>query len=389
MDSLLTQKDIANCISTLVSKNKLWNGKNVQIFFITNKFAGCFTNKNISKKYKTIVDKAVSDISDLPIYTKSINSKIFTTEYPGHGKDLTYAVITELIASFEPDDEHIIVSAGGDGTSLEVQTALYTAAQDHPKKMDAIKNHITLLRLPLGTGNDGTDGHCLEETIDLLKGPLSFTHSCALKITPEGKHTEEDFKRIGKNPVKYADPNYKAPWYCFNIVSIGLDAYVVYMTNTVKKKLPGNFYHLCVPLSGVVYDKDFPTGNARIELFDKNDNKTEEVETPITLVAVGASGNRVYGGGHKVLPDNNNVCIAPKINLLRLIRDNNQFVDGSFAGTDLASLHTAEKVRINYDKAILMQADGEVAILCKEDFPLIIEKTEPCLRVITSSSNLA
>lgn len=383
MEDLLTQQDIANCISSLISKNKLWSGKDVQIFFITNKYAGCFTNKKISRKYKAIVNNALNENARLPVYTKSITCKIFTTEYPGHGKDLTDSVISQLIGSFKDDDECIIVSAGGDGTSLEVQTSLYIAAQSEPKKMEAIKNHITLLRLPLGTGNDGTDGHCLEDTITLLQNPLSFYHTCALKITPEGSHTDEDFKRIGKNPDKYADPKFKAPWYCFNIVSIGLDAYVVYMTNTVKKKLPGNFYHLCVPLSGLVYDKDFPTGNARIEMFDKDGLRTEELNTPITLVAVGASGNRVYGGGHKVLPNENNVCIAPKIGLMRLIKDNNQFNDGSFVGTDLASLHSAEKVRISYDKAILMQADGEVAILCKEDFPIVIEKTEPCIRIVT------
>ena len=383
MSDFLTPVDISNCISSIISKNILWKEKNIQVFYITNKFAGCFTNKKLSKHYKKIFNKAEQDTAGLETCTKSITSKIFTTEYPGHGKDLANAVLTELIATFNPDDECIIVSAGGDGTSLEVQTALFTAAQTEPKKKEMIKNHITLLRLPLGTGNDGTDGHCIEETIELLKGPLTFQNTQALKITPEGCHSAEDLQKIGKNPDKYCDPNYKAPWYCFNIVSIGLDAYVVYMTNTVKKKLPGNFYHLCVPLSGLVYDKDFPIGNAKIEMFDRDGLKTEEIDTPITLVAVGASGNRVYGGGHKVLPNDNNVCIAPKISLFRLIRDNNQFVDGSFVGTDLASLHSAEKVKINYDKAILMQADGEVAMLCKEDFPIVIEKSEPCIRIVT------
>lgn len=387
MTDLLTPKDISNCISLLIQKNILWAGKNVQVFYITNKFAGCFTNKKLAKKYKTVFNSAEENAKNIPDCAESVSSKIFTTEYSGHGKDLANAVLTELIGSFEEKDECVIVSAGGDGTSLEVQTALYLSAQSEPKKLEMIKNHITLLRLPLGTGNDGTDGHKIEETIELLKGPLCFKNNCALKITPEGKRTQEGVVRLKKNPDKYADPNYKAPWYCFNIASIGLDAYVVYMTNTVKSKLPGNFYHLCVPLSGLVYDKDFPIGNAKIELFDKNNSKTEEVITPITLVAVGASGNRVYGGGHKVLPNEHNVCIAPQLSLFKLIRDNHMFVDGSFVGTDLASLHSAEKVRISYDKEILMQADGEVAFLHKEDFPILIEKTEPCIRVVTAATS--
>lgn len=387
MSQILSPSDITNCISSLIARNKLFAGKNLQIYYITNKMAGCFTNKKISQEYKKIFNAAEQEALQYPECAKSVSSKVFATEYASHAKDLANAVLSELIGSYNNGDECILVAAGGDGTSLEVQTGLYMAAQSEPKKKDMIMNHLTLLRLPLGTGNDGTDGHTIQETINLLKGPIIFQNTRALKIYPEGKRTEEDIKRSGKDPAKYCNVNYTAPWYCFNIVSIGLDAYVVYMTNTVKKKLPGNFYHLCVPLSGLVYDKDFPIGNADIELFDGNGEKTEEIHTPITLVAVGASGYRVYGGGHKVLPNHHNVCIAPQLSLFKLIRDNHMFVDGSFIGTDLASLHSGDKIRINYDKAVLMQADGEVTMLCKEDFPIVIEKTEPCIRIITSSSN--
>jgi len=385
MNDKLTPEDITKCISALIARNKLWAGKDVQCYYITNKTAGCFTNVKKSKHYKKLFNHAETEAIKFPACTKSINSKVFATEYAGHGKDLANAVLVELIATYQPGNECVIIAAGGDGTSLEVQTSLYLAAQNEPKKRDMIMNHITLLRLPLGTGNDGTDGHSVEETIDLLKGPIIFQNARALKIYPEGKHSQEDLNRIKKDPKKYSNLNYDAPWYCFNIVSMGLDAYVVYMTNTVKQKLPGNFYHLCVPLSGIVYDKDFPTGTATMELFNDKGQKTEEVTAPITLIAIGASGYRVYGGGHKVLPNEHNVCFTPKVSLPRLIRDNHMFVDGSFVGTDLASLHSADKVRIFYDKAILLQADGEVAMLCKEDFPLVIEKTEPCIRIITKA----
>ena len=380
----LTPQDIEKCISTLISRNKLWAGKNVQIYFIANITAGCFTNKKKTKYYKILFNKTEADSLKSPACTSSVITKIFNTEYTGHAKDLADAVVTELIATFRPETECVLVTAGGDGTSLEVQTALYLAAQREPRKKEMIMNHITLLRLPLGTGNDGTDGHSIEETLEILRNAVTFTNAKALKIYTEGKHSEDDIKRLGKDPAKYNTIKTPSPWYCFNIVSMGLDAYVVYMTNTVKRKFPGNFYHLCVPLSGLVYNKDFPMGTATVEFFDENDSKVDELTEPITLIAVGASGNRVYGGGHKVLPNENNVCIAPKITLARLIRDNHQFVDGSFVGTDLASLHSAEKIRINYDKAILVQADGEVVMLCKEDFPLVVEKTAPCIRIISS-----
>ena len=389
MSEILTTSDITSCISALIARNKLFAGKNLQIYYITNKMAGCFTNKKVSSKYKKLFNSTEKQALQYPECSKSVYTKVFATEYAGHAKDLANAVLSELIASFNEGDECILVTAGGDGTSLEVQTGLYLAAQSEPKKRNMIMNHLTLLRLPLGTGNDGTDGHSIEETFELLKGPLVFQNTRALKIYPEGKRTDEDIKHLGKDPAKYCDVNYSAPWYCFNIASIGLDAYVVYLTNTIKKKMPGNLYQLCVPLSGLIYDKDFPVGNADIELFDDKGNLTEKLQTTVTLIAVGASGYRVYGGGHKVLPNHHNVCVAPKVSLFRLIRDNHMFIDGSFVGTDLASLHSGEKIRINYDKAILMQADGEVTMLCKEDFPIVIEKTEPCIRIVTSSSNLA
>ncbi len=384
MDLNLTPQDIAECISSLVARNKLWSKKNVFLYFIANKTAGCFTNSSKSEKLKKYLSSVLKEAEALPECAASVSYKIFSTEYAGHAKDLTQSVVAQLIASNEADSENLIVTAGGDGTSLEVQTALFKEAMQGPKHHDAITNHITILRLPLGTGNDGTDGHKIEETIELLRGGLVFANERAVRIYPEKDPSEADILASagGKDPAKYGDPDFRPPWYAFNIASLGLDAYVVHMTNTVKKKLPGNFYHLCVPLSGFTYDKAFPLGTAKIEMFGQGDEKFDELNMPITLMAFGASGHRLYGGGHKVLPDENNLCVAPKISLWNLIKENHRFVDGSFKGTPIASLHTVEKVRLSYDKSILMQCDGETVMLTPAHFPLIIELTDPCLRVL-------
>lgn len=384
MDLCLTPQDIAECISALVARNKLWSKKNVSLYFIANKTAGCFTNSKKSGRLKHFFSSVLSEIADLPECAASVSYKIFSTEYAGHAKDLTRSVVAQLIASDSTDSESLIVTAGGDGTSLEVQTALFKEAMLGPKHHDAITNHITILRLPLGTGNDGTDGHKIEETIELLRGGLVFANARAVRIYPEKEPDEASILSSsgGKDPAKYGDINFKSPWYAFNIASIGLDAYVVHMTNTVKKKLPGNFYHLCVPLSGLTYDKAFPSGTAKIEMFNENNEKTKELSFPITLLAFGASGYRVYGGGHKILPDSNNLCVAPKVTLWTLITQNHRFVDGSFKETDIASLHTVEKIRFSYDKSILMQCDGETVMLSPAHFPIIMELTDPCLRVL-------
>ena len=384
MNKNLTPVDIAECITALISRNKLWSGKKVYAYFIVNKTAGCFTNAHKSEKYKKFFSQIQKETEGLVKCARDISYRIFSTEYAGHAKDLTKSVVSQLIASDEADSEYIIITAGGDGTSLEVQTSLYKCAMEGPKHRDVIMNKIALLRLPLGTGNDGTDGHSIEETVGLLRGGLLFTNARAIRVYPESNPDEEAVRACGKNPEKYQDMNFKSPWYAFNIASIGLDAYVVYMTNTVKKKLPGNFYHLCVPLSGIVYDKHFPVDTMKIEVFANKDdsNPAEEINTKITLLAFGASGNRVYGGGHKVLPNEKNLCIAPKISLPVLIKENHRFVDGSFVGTPLASLHEADKIRLSYNKAILMQCDGETVMLSPAHFPIIMELSDPCLRVL-------
>lgn len=385
----ITPEKIANSISSLLSKNKLWENKDLYIYFIANPKAGCFTNSKNYKRYNQVFNQLDKDITNLPVLAKSVDCKIFKTQYPEHATELTESVISQFIGLNIPNSECVIITGGGDGTSLEVECALFNAAQKEEHKRNAIMNNITLLRLPLGTGNDGTDGHSIEETIQMLKNPLQFKNIRAINIFSENPPTEQQILSSGKNPVKYNSGKKTSRWNAFNITSIGLDAYVVYLTNTIKKKFPGNIYQLCVPISGLIYDKDFPTGNADVEFFDENGQMINRISAPITLLAFGESGHRVYGGGHKILPDDNNVCMVPKVTLKTLIKENHRFEDGSFIGTDLALLNTANKIRISYDKPILLECDGEVTMLCKDHFPLVMEKTEPCIRIVCPiSSNM-
>ena len=211
MDLKLTPQDIAECISALVARNKLWSKKRVYLYFIANKTAGCFTNPQKSEHLKRFFSDVYDAIKDQPECATSVSYKIFSTEYAGHAKDLTQSVVAQLIATDEPDSESMIVTAGGDGTSLEVQTALFKEAMQGPKHNNAIMNHITILRLPLGTGNDGTDGHKIEETIELLKGGLVFANDRPVRIYPENEPDKAAIKSYGKDPAKYGDINFCAP----------------------------------------------------------------------------------------------------------------------------------------------------------------------------------
>ena len=385
MKELLKAEDIKACITAHIIRNPLWQDKDVNIFYIVNQMAGCFTKKSKSSHYKKFFNTSINQIKDKKILANLVKEEVFMTEYSGHAHKISLNIVEKIVEENNPSSEYIIVIAGGDGTSLEVQTKLFLAAQTDSQKAQKIKNQITILRLPLGTGNDGTDGHSMEETIQLLSGNLKFENQPAVKVYPENPVTKEQILASGKNPKKYNPDDPQYPWYSFNIASIGLDAFVVYMTNAVKKKMPGNFYQFCVPISAFVYDKPFPSGIAKMEFFDENNNKIYEESNPITIFVFGASGHRYYGGGHYILPTQDNVCHAPKITIPQLIKVNRQFIDGSFVGGGIAFLHTAKKVRFSYDQPILLQCDGEVAMLCKDHFPLIFEITEPCLRTIVKN----
>ena len=83
----------------------------------------------------------------------------------------------------------------------------------------------------------------------------------------------------------------------------------------------------------------------------------QTIETGIEYALLGVSGYRTYGSKQKVLPNENNVCIAKKMSLLK-------------------------KLKIEYDKKILVQMDGEAHLLSAKNFPIIIERTEPIIRII-------
>ena len=119
--------------------------------------------------------------------------------------------------------QYLIVTAGGDGTHLEVQTAILKKSLENPEISAAIKKYITLLRLPLGTGNDGSDGRTMEEAMARLTEPAHFSLQRAIKVW---------YDTTGKKPVstsKFESLDACPPWYAFNIASIGIDAYITYI----------------------------------------------------------------------------------------------------------------------------------------------------------------
>jgi diacylglycerol kinase family enzyme len=250
---------------------------------------------------------------------------------------------------------NLVITAGGDGTSLEVLTALYSAPA-------AIRSHFGVLRLPMGTGNDGADGWELAPVLDRLIGPSKIEYARGVRL-------------VTANPRK-------GPFVAFNILSVGLDAFVTHMTNKMKGRLPGDSYKLWVDVAAILYDRLYKVGPMEVAAYDETGRAVERFAEEVLLLAVGAGGRRTYGSHKKILPDDRNVCVVRQMPLLRKIALKGLFSSGEHIHKPESKLFAAHRVEFRGENPILAQMDGETTLLKPEDFPAAIELTELAIPVV-------
>lgn len=282
---------------------------------------------------------------------------LVTTLRPAHAGEIVRALIQEAEAARDerPAPLYLIATAGGDGTSLEALTALLEAPP-------ALRSSFVVLRLPMGTGNDGADARELGDALDLLVKPSRIEYRSAVKLSTSGGR--------------------KGPFIAFNILSIGADAFITHMTNRMKGKLPGDSYRLWVDIAALFYDRIYRVENMRVSVTDGSGKTTGSFTERLLLLAFGASGHRTYGSNKLILPDDRNVCAVSQMPLLRKLALKGALMSGKHAGLKEARLFSAAKVEISYDWPILAQMDGEAVALEPIDFPISIELTEPAVPTI-------
>ncbi|MDR0568418.1 MAG: diacylglycerol kinase [Spirochaetaceae bacterium] len=264
-----------------------------------------------------------------------------------------------LNASVQASDPpfHLIITAGGDGTSREALHALYSAPP-------AARSCSAILRLPLGTGNDGADAWEVDQALDLLLEPGSVQYSRAVRLTAATG---------------------KGPFYAFNILSLGLDAFVTHMTNKMKGRFPGDSYKLWVDIAALLYDRLYRVGPVSVKAFDGQGNPVASFRETLLLLAVGASGNRTYGSRKRILPDERNVCALKQMPLFRKLALKELFKTGTHIDKPEAVLFNASRIEVQGAYPLLAQMDGETAALQPEDFPAVIELTEPVIPVLAKA----
>ncbi len=327
---------------------------------IANPAAGGFTRKKSAERNRRHLEEAVERVKDRPVVTLSCSGTIQYTESARHASELMAVILARAKAAGPSDEIFLVLTAGGDGTSLEVQEEL--AREILEEGNASLAERVVLVRLPFGTGNDGSDGRTLDETLRLFTDDARVERQSAIRVFSE------------REPGRV--------WYSFNIASVGIDAFITHMTNRVKRFFPGDFYKIWVDLACLFYDRIYKVGRMDVVAKDSSGGTVLSHSDAMLLYAMGVSGHRTYGSNQKILPDENNVCGLRNMSLFRKLSLKSFFKTGAHKGQPETMLYTADRIELRYAERMLVQLDGETHFLLPGDFPLVMERTKPFIPVL-------
>jgi diacylglycerol kinase family enzyme len=347
--------DLQVALERLVSRCPAFSGESLAVDIIANPQAGGFTRPKYAKRRLAELKALELEAQALPVREGAVAVRLFLTERSGHAADIARGIV-EDVKRDASGARRIIVTAGGDGTSLETASVLVNLPGE-------LKSRIALLRLPFGTGNDGSEGRDLTMALGRFLGPLRFEPRRAVRVIP-------------------AAAGGKPPLYSFNIAGVGADAFICHMTNKLKAIFPGDSFKFWVDFSSVFYDRIWPAAPLTLRAFDAKGAETFSITRDFLLLAVGVSGRRTFGSGQIILPDEDNACIVFQMSLFKKLKFKELITSGQHRGFDVVRLFSGGRFELDYAKGILLERDGEVDELTPADFPLVMEITEPCYNVL-------
>lgn len=338
----------------------LFPSQNLHIDLILNAHAGAFRHRGRCRALNDGLVHAKKEIPFRPLPHREVRVATFVTEYPGHEK----AILAHLQAAdpLPPGERRLVITAGGDGTS---RGALISAIDLAPE----VRSSLLFFRLPLGTGNDAAETRDWDEALDILSGRGSSSASPQPLLVLE--------VQAGGHPLHYS----------FNIASVGLDAFVVHMTNRLKSWFPGDSYSLMVDVAALFYEAFVPVVPSDLRLT--KDGKTVfQWNESFLLAALGTSGHRTYGAGKRILPDEDNFCLAARKTLFTKLAYRKPFYNGTHRGLSGITLASGTTLTVQSPVRIPLQMDGEVLWLDPQDFPLTMQVVDRGLQALRPSSKL-
>ncbi len=340
-------EDLAEGVRAILSRSPSFPGRKLVVDIIANPNAGGFKRRRFAGKRKNELSQVVEQAQALPLRAEEVQVHLHHTERCGHAAAIAQRVVERSSANGR-DSLHIIMTAGGDGTSLETAERLIRLPEGD-------KDRFGLLRLPMGTGNDGSEGRDLVTALRRFLGPLALERRSAIQ-------------------VRSAEDGGKAPLWSFNIASVGLDAYVADRTNKLKAHFPGDSYKFWVNVATLFYDRAYKLVPLGLKAWDGLGRLVHESETLRLLVAFGASGNRQYGSNKRILPDDRSGITVSQMGLLKKLLVKGSIEKGFHENVSEVLHFEAEKIEVQYTERLPLQCDGEVEELARCDFPLVMER---------------
>jgi diacylglycerol kinase family enzyme len=347
----------AQTITDICERSLLFAERPLRCMIIVNPAAGGYVIKSKWKnRVKTLQEyrKKAEANPKRPIYKNVI---LNLTQGKNSAGEITKSFIDRAVK--DPVPFYLIISAGGDGTHGEVMLTLYNAPAN-------IRSNIAVLRLPMGTGDDGADSASLAGALDLLLNPVHVEYTPAVQLTT----------------AQNGSSSWKGPFLAFNVLSAGLDAFVVDMTNRLKGKFSGDSYKLWLNIATLFYDRKYKVDYFDVKAFDEQNREVLSFKEKLLLLAMGVSGHRTYGSQKKILPDERNVCAIKQMSLYRKIKIKNQVCKGTHAKSPESILFNAHRLEISGSHPILTQMDGETILMQPDDFPAILELTAPVIPLL-------
>ncbi|HTO22266.1 MAG TPA: diacylglycerol kinase family protein [Spirochaetia bacterium] len=342
----------ANGVSELTKFSHAEEQPPLVVDVIVNPHAGFFKSQAVLSRRLRELEQRLEELrARAPRRRVEINT-IHFTERPGHARTITEQILDREEKSAS-GLERLLIGCGGDGTANEICSALVGAD-------GRLLERLKLVRLPLGTGNDMADAPTFTEAYDLILGTQATAATSALRVSAAGA------------AVRYA----------FNIASIGLDAYIVELTNKLKRIIPGDAYKSVVDIASLFYEPKVKPGPMDIRLSGKAGETRLDSFAP-SMIVMGVSGGRTYGGHLHVLPGVENVCLVGRMTVLEKIRNKKLFYLGGHGALPQVSFHQADRLEVRYSGSIPMQLDGELVWLGPKDFPVTMEMLPPRIKVLT------
>jgi len=260
------------------------------------------------------------------------------TEQPGHGAEIARAALLE-------GRRHVAV-AGGDGSVNEVVHGIMDAGL-------ADTRDVTLAVIPTGTGNDWA------RTLGITRRPADIARAIA-----GGRTVLHDVGAIdlpGRNPARR--------WF-INVAGAGYDAYV---TERVPRPVPSAFTYLGIALDGLAR---YRAPHFRI-IADG-----ERIEGRLLLAFVANAqycGNRMHVVPTARTDDGQlDVLAVRELSLISVWPKLVKLYTGRILGDRAVRHLRAQRVRIETEPPVVIQADGQIVGRTPAEFSLLTQ----ALRVI-------